>query len=50
MADNVIGKLSTLHSLVIGPGLGRDEMVAKALDIIMQHAKQKKLPVVIDAG
>eukprot|EP00953_Heterococcus_sp_UTEX-ZZ885_P023803 13068-Heterococcus_DN1.PRE.4 len=49
MADTVIGKLSTLHSLVIGPGLGRDEMVAKALDIIMQHATQKKLPVVIDA-
>eukprot|EP00953_Heterococcus_sp_UTEX-ZZ885_P029319 15570-Heterococcus_DN1.PRE.1 len=50
MADTVIGKLSTLHSLVIGPGLGRDEMVAKALHIIMQHVKQKKLPVVIDAA
>jgi NAD(P)H-hydrate repair Nnr-like enzyme with NAD(P)H-hydrate dehydratase domain len=50
MAVNVMKKLSTLHSLVIGPGLGREEMVSKALHIIMQQAERQKLPVVIDAG
>jgi NAD(P)H-hydrate repair Nnr-like enzyme with NAD(P)H-hydrate dehydratase domain len=51
MADNVIAKMSTLHSIVIGPGLGRDNaIVSKALHIIMKQAEKQKLPMVIDAG
>mmetsp|Transcript_1379 Transcript_1379/g.1945 ORF Transcript_1379/g.1945 Transcript_1379/m.1945 type:complete len:238 (-) Transcript_1379:505-1218(-) len=41
--------LPRLHSLVIGPGLGRDPLVLEATKGIIEEATARDLPVVIDA-
>lgn len=41
--------LPNLHSLVIGPGLGRAKYVPKILDLIVSKAREKNLPIVFDA-
>ncbi|XP_048388411.1 ATP-dependent (S)-NAD(P)H-hydrate dehydratase isoform X2 [Stegostoma tigrinum] len=38
-----------LHSMVIGPGLGRDEKVLQNTKVIMQKCQQRGIPLVIDA-
>lgn len=40
---------SKIHSIVIGPGLGRSETSFKALKTAIEFAKSKDLPLVIDA-
>ncbi|XP_067890278.1 ATP-dependent (S)-NAD(P)H-hydrate dehydratase [Heterodontus francisci] len=38
-----------LHTLVIGPGLGRDEKVLENTKVIMEKCQQRGMPIVIDA-
>eukprot|EP00040_Diaphanoeca_grandis_P026395 m.147750 g.147750 ORF g.147750 m.147750 type:complete len:593 (+) comp30558_c0_seq1:116-1894(+) len=51
--DNMIKKveayLPMLHALVIGPGLGRNENVLDAVARIIEKARDRQLPLVIDA-
>jgi len=49
MVAAVVETLPRLHSLVIGPGLGRDEAVLRAVGQILLAAKERQLPIVIDA-
>ncbi|KAL0963399.1 hypothetical protein UPYG_G00305840 [Umbra pygmaea] len=41
--------LPRLHSLVVGPGLGRDEMLLKNTKEVIEKSKSRDIPVVIDA-
>ena len=49
MVSLVVSMLPRLHSLVIGPGLGRDETVLAAVGQIILAARERGLPMVIDA-
>lgn len=49
MADSVVGTFDRLHVLIIGPGLGRSPLVLRAAARIISEAKERKLPMVIDA-
>ena len=49
MASLVVSMLPRLHSLVIGPGLGRDEAVLEAVAQVILAARARDLPLVIDA-
>lgn len=40
--------LNRLDALVIGPGLGRDPKVLKSAEIIINQAKGKQLPIILD--
>ena len=41
--------LERLHVLVVGPGLGRDELMQEIVLLVMKEARKKQLPMVIDA-
>lgn len=47
--ESMITKLPRLHALCIGPGLGRHEAVLGAVGHIILAARQRELPLVIDA-
>lgn len=49
MVDSVVDTFDRLHVLIIGPGLGRNALVLRAAARIISEAKEKKLPMVIDA-
>ncbi|KAI4167364.1 MAG: hypothetical protein LQ348_007673 [Seirophora lacunosa] len=49
LASPVIAMLTHLHSLVIGPGLGRDEIMQATVAEVIAAARDKKLPLVLDA-
>lgn len=49
VASPVIAMLTHLHSLVIGPGLGRDELMQATIAEVIAAAREKKLPLVLDA-
>ena len=38
-----------MHSIVIGPGLGRNPQVFEKVKKIITHARSKDIPLVIDA-
>uniref|UniRef100_A0A4W5L2J0 ATP-dependent (S)-NAD(P)H-hydrate dehydratase n=1 Tax=Hucho hucho TaxID=62062 RepID=A0A4W5L2J0_9TELE len=41
--------LPRLHCLVVGPGLGRDEMLLKNTKEVIEKSKARDIPIVIDA-
>ncbi|XP_062475371.1 ATP-dependent (S)-NAD(P)H-hydrate dehydratase isoform X1 [Pezoporus occidentalis] len=41
--------LPRLHSVVIGPGLGRDEVLLENAKVIIEKSKVKGIPIIIDA-
>ncbi|KXN70538.1 carbohydrate kinase [Conidiobolus coronatus NRRL 28638] len=43
-----VGILDRVHSIVIGPGLSRDEAILKSITGIIHAAKERSLPIVID--
>ncbi|KAL2004977.1 hypothetical protein VTN00DRAFT_2827 [Thermoascus crustaceus] len=45
----IIGMMSRLHVLVIGPGLGRDGVTQKVVAEIMKEARSRSIPFVLDA-
>lgn len=49
IARPIIEMLSRLHVLVIGPGLGRDPLMHDTCALIMQAAREKGMPFVLDA-
>lgn len=50
MVDRVCGMMNKMHSLVVGPGLGRCPLVLEATSRIIQQAQSKyRLPLVLDA-
>jgi ATP-dependent NAD(P)H-hydrate dehydratase len=49
MVQEVTSSMDRLHVLVIGPGLGRCPMVLEATFRIIQEAKARNLPLVLDA-
>ena len=50
MVDSVVDTtFDRLHVLIIGPGLGRNPLVLRAAARIISEAKERKLPMVIDA-
>lgn len=52
-ADEVVarvtGLLERLHAIVVGPGLGRDPLMQECARRILEEAKRKEMPVVVDA-
>ncbi|KAL8746429.1 MAG: hypothetical protein Q9190_001566 [Brigantiaea leucoxantha] len=49
LAIPITAMLSNLHSLVIGPGLGRDDLMQATVAEVIQSAREKNLPLVLDA-
>lgn len=49
LAGPIINMLSRLHSLVIGPGLGRDGVTLKVVAEVIKEARSKSIPFVLDA-
>jgi len=49
LADPIIGMLSRLHALVIGPGLGRDSVTLKVVAEVIREARSRSIPFVLDA-
>jgi len=49
MVEKVTNLMDRMHVLVIGPGLGRCPMVMKAVADIVIEAKERRLPLVLDA-
>lgn len=47
--NNVTKLLPRLHVIVVGPGLSRDKMMLESAKGIIAKAKEKDLPLVIDA-
>uniref|UniRef100_A0A8C7Q689 ATP-dependent (S)-NAD(P)H-hydrate dehydratase n=1 Tax=Oncorhynchus mykiss TaxID=8022 RepID=A0A8C7Q689_ONCMY len=41
--------LPRLHCLVVGPGLGRDEMLLKTAKEVIEKSKARDIPIIIDA-
>jgi ATP-dependent NAD(P)H-hydrate dehydratase len=49
IAGRVIDMLSRLHVLVIGPGLGRDPLMQATVARVVRAARERDLPLVMDA-
>jgi ATP-dependent NAD(P)H-hydrate dehydratase len=49
VASPIIDMLSRLHVLVVGPGLGRDPLMQATVAKVIRAARDKGMPVVIDA-
>ncbi|XP_023230724.1 ATP-dependent (S)-NAD(P)H-hydrate dehydratase-like [Centruroides sculpturatus] len=47
--EDIKKHISKIHSVIIGPGLGRDEKIHGAIRRVIQEAKDIKIPIVIDA-
>ncbi|GFR74070.1 ATP-dependent (S)-NAD(P)H-hydrate dehydratase [Elysia marginata] len=41
--------LPRFHSIVVGPGLGREEQILNSTSAVIEKAKEKNIPIVIDA-
>ncbi|CAG9970701.1 unnamed protein product [Clonostachys byssicola] len=49
VASRIIDIMPRLHVLVIGPGLGRDPLMQDTVALVIQAARTKNLPLVLDA-
>lgn len=49
IAKSIIDMLPRLHVLVIGPGLGRDELMQNTCAKVIEAAKKQGVPFVLDA-
>lgn len=49
IAKTVIDMLPRLHVLVIGPGLGRDQLMQDTCAKVIEAARKEKMPFVLDA-
>eukprot|EP00041_Stephanoeca_diplocostata_P006567 m.88617 g.88617 ORF g.88617 m.88617 type:complete len:350 (+) comp16433_c0_seq1:579-1628(+) len=48
-AGGVVSLLSRISTLLIGPGLGRHPLVLRAVEQVIDEAKSRNLPLVLDA-
>jgi ATP-dependent NAD(P)H-hydrate dehydratase len=49
ISEEVVGMLSRLHVIVIGPGLGRDKLMQDTCANVIEEARKKNIPFVLDA-
>lgn len=49
VSEQVISMLARLHVLVIGPGLGRDKAMQETCARVIQEARKRGIPFVLDA-
>jgi ATP-dependent NAD(P)H-hydrate dehydratase len=49
VSAEVVGMLSRLHVIVIGPGLGRDKLMQDTCAKVIEEAKKQGIPFVLDA-
>ncbi|KAJ5172580.1 hypothetical protein N7492_005173 [Penicillium capsulatum] len=49
LARPIIGMLSRLHALVVGPGLGRDGVTLQVVAEVLKEARSRSIPFVLDA-
>ncbi|KAI9171616.1 ATP-dependent (S)-NAD(P)H-hydrate dehydratase [Paramyrothecium foliicola] len=49
IAANVVEMFPRLHALVIGPGLGRDPLMQETVLRVIREARERGLPIVLDA-
>ncbi|EON61964.1 YjeF [Coniosporium apollinis CBS 100218] len=49
VAEEVVGMLSRLHVVVIGPGLGRDQAMQETCVRVIKEARKQNIPFVLDA-
>ncbi len=49
VSTRVINMLPRLHVLVVGPGLGRDELMQDTCARVLQEARKREMPFVLDA-
>lgn len=49
IADSIVAMLPRIHALVIGPGLGRDELMHDVCGRVIVAAKEAGIPFVLDA-
>jgi len=49
VASEVVGMLPRLHVIVIGPGLGRDQLMQDTCAKVIEEAKKQGVPFVLDA-
>lgn len=49
VSEEVVGMLSRLHVVVIGPGLGRDPAMQETCARVIQEARKQGIPFVLDA-
>ncbi|KAK3941087.1 H-hydrate dehydratase [Diplogelasinospora grovesii] len=49
IAEGIIAMLPRLHVLVIGPGLGRDPLMHETCARVIQAARERNMPFVLDA-
>lgn len=49
VADEVVGMLGRLHVIVVGPGLGRDELMQATAARVLREARKRNIPFVLDA-
>ena len=49
LASPIISMLTNLHAVVIGPGLGRDKLMQATVAAVITAAREKEVPLVLDA-
>ena len=49
LATPIISMLGNLHAVVIGPGLGRDKLMQATVATVIKAAREKGVPLVLDA-
>ncbi|KAK6504151.1 hypothetical protein TWF506_002359 [Arthrobotrys conoides] len=49
LSKRIIGMLDRLHVIVVGPGLGRDELMLKTAGVVVKEARERGMGIVIDA-
>jgi len=49
VSSEVVGMLSRLHVIIIGPGLGRDKAMQDTCASVIQEARKQNIPFVLDA-
>lgn len=49
IASRIIDMLPRLHCLVIGPGLGRDPLMQDTVAVVIEAARKRDIPLVLDA-
>lgn len=49
VSEEVVGMLSRLHVIVIGPGLGRDKLMQDTCARVIEEARKQNIPFVLDA-
>ena len=49
IAEGIFPLLDRMHAVVIGPGLGREELMQETAAILIQEIRKRKIPLVVDA-